>query len=45
MKKYTATLALSVEAEDEAGAKQAFKDKVGAADFDSDSIELEEVEE
>ncbi|MBA7705177.1 hypothetical protein ES703_114001 [subsurface metagenome] len=41
MLKYTATLTLSVEAEDEAGAKQAFKDKVGAADFDSDSIELE----
>jgi len=40
--KYKATLTLSVEAEDEAGAKQAFQDKVGAADFDSDSIELEE---
>jgi len=44
MKKYTATLTLSVEAEDEAGAKQAFKDKVGAADFDQDSIEVEEEE-
>ena len=40
--KFKASLILSVEAEDEAGAKQAFKDKVGAADFDSDSIEVEE---
>ena len=39
--KFTATLTLTVEAEDEAGAKQAFKDKVVAADFDQDSIELE----
>ncbi len=41
---YKATLVLSVEAEDEAGARQAFKDKVGATDFDSDSIEVEEEE-
>ncbi len=42
--KYSASLALSVEAEDEAGARQAFKDKIGASDFDSDSIEVEEEE-
>ncbi|MBA7533122.1 hypothetical protein ES705_25357 [subsurface metagenome] len=42
--KYTATLVLSVEAEDEAGAKQAFKDKVSAEDFDRDSIDVEEEE-
>ncbi|GAJ14889.1 unnamed protein product [marine sediment metagenome] len=39
---YKATLALSVEAEDEDGAKQAFVDQVGAADFDQSSIEVEE---
>ena len=42
--KFKASLTLSVEAEDEDGAKQAFKDKVGAADFDRDSIEVEEEE-
>ncbi len=42
--KYTATLVLSVEAEDEAGAKKAFQTKVVAADFDSDSIDVEEEE-
>jgi len=40
--KFTATLILSVEAEDEAGAKQAFQTQVSAADFDRDSIEVEE---
>jgi len=44
-KKYKATLALTVEAEDEDGARQALKDQVGAADFDQSQIELEEVEE
>ena len=42
--KYKATLTLSVEADDEDGAKQAFKDQVSAADFDRDSIEVEEEE-
>ncbi|MBA7615832.1 hypothetical protein ES703_23118 [subsurface metagenome] len=42
--KYKATLTLSVEAEDEAGARQAFQNKVGAADFDESSIEVEEEE-
>ena len=40
--KYTVSLSLSVEAEDEAGARQEFKNKIGASDFDSDSIEVEE---
>lgn len=40
--KYKASLTLSVEAEDEASAKQAFQDQVGAADFDQDSIKVEE---
>jgi len=39
---YKATLTLSVEAEDEDGAKQVFVDQVGAADFDQSSIEVEE---
>ena len=39
---YKATLSLSVEAEDEDGARQAFKDQVCAADFDQSSIEVEE---
>ncbi|GAI71981.1 unnamed protein product [marine sediment metagenome] len=39
---YKATLTLSVEAEDEDGAKQAFVDQVGAADFDQSSIAVEE---
>lgn len=43
--KYKASLTLSVEAEDEADAKQAFVDQVGAADFDRDSIKVEEEEE
>ena len=38
---YKATLTLSVEAEDEDGAKQAFVDQVGADDFDQSSIEVE----
>ena len=42
--KYTASLSLSVEAEDEDGAKQAFQTQVGAVDFDRDSIEVEEAE-
>lgn len=40
--KFTVSLSLSVEAEDEAGARQAFKDQIGADDFDSDSIAVEE---
>lgn len=43
--KYKASLTLTVEAEDEDGAKQAFQTQVGASDFDRDSIEVEEVEE
>jgi len=43
--KYKATLILSVEAEDEDGARQALKDQVGAADFDQSSIEVVEEEE
>ncbi|MBA7464985.1 hypothetical protein ES707_00146 [subsurface metagenome] len=43
--KFKATLTLSVEAEDEDGARQAFKDQVSAADFDQSSIEVEEAEE
>ena len=43
--KFKASLTLTVEAEDEDGAKQSFKDQVSAADFDQSSIELEEVEE
>jgi len=43
--KFKASLTLSVEAEDEDGAKQAFQDQVGAADFDQSGIELEEVAE
>jgi len=39
---YKATLTLSVEAEDEDGAKQAFVDQVGADDFDQGSIGVEE---
>ena len=41
---FKASLTLSVEAEDEAGAKQAFQTQVGASDFDRDSIEVEEEE-
>lgn len=43
--KFTASLTLSVEAEDEDGAKQAFLTQVGASDFDLNSIVVEEVEE
>ncbi|GAJ11482.1 unnamed protein product [marine sediment metagenome] len=43
--KYTATLILSVEAENEDGAKQAFQTQVSATDFDRDSIEMEEAAE
>lgn len=39
---YKATLTLSVEAEDEEAARQAFKDKVGADDFDQSQIGVEE---
>ncbi|GAH44581.1 unnamed protein product [marine sediment metagenome] len=42
--KFKASLALSVEAEDEDGAKQAFITQVSANDFDRDSIEVEEEE-
>ncbi len=42
--KYVASLTLSVEAEDEDGAKQAFQTQVGADDFDRDSIEVVEEE-
>ncbi|MBA7549684.1 hypothetical protein ES705_42176 [subsurface metagenome] len=43
--KYKATVTLSVEAEDEDGARQALKDQVSAADeFDQSSIEVEEEE-
>ncbi len=45
MQKYKATLTLSVEGDEEAVARQAFVDQVGAADFDQSGIELEEVEE
>ena len=45
MQKYKATLTLTVEAEDEDAARQAFLDQAGAADFDKSSIELEEVAE
>jgi len=38
---HKATLTLSVEAEDDDGARQAFVDQVGAADFDQSSIEVE----
>lgn len=40
--KFKATLTLTVEAEDEDGARQAFQNQVGATDFDQSSIELEE---
>ena len=43
--KFKASLTLSVEAEDEDGAKQAFQTQVSAADCDQSSIELVEVEE
>ncbi|MBA7623786.1 hypothetical protein ES703_31185 [subsurface metagenome] len=43
--KFKASLTLSVEAEDEDGAKQAFQTQVGANDFDRDSIVVEEEEE
>ncbi len=43
--KFKASLTLTVEAEDEDGAKQAFQDQVGAADFEQGSIEVEEVAE
>lgn len=43
--KFKATLTLTVEADDEAGAKLAFKSQVEAGDFDSDSIEVEKEEE
>ena len=43
--KYKASLTLTVEAEDEDGARQAFQTQVSAADFDQSSIEVEEVEE
>jgi len=42
--KFKASLTLSVEAEDEDGAKQAFQTQVGAADFDQSSIEVVEEE-
>jgi len=42
--KYKASLTLSVEAEDEDGAKQAFQTQVSAEDFDRGSIEVEEEE-
>ncbi|MBA7468796.1 hypothetical protein ES707_04050 [subsurface metagenome] len=42
--KFKASLTLSVEAEDEDGAKQAFQNQVIASDFDKDSIEVEEEE-
>jgi len=45
MKKFKASLTLSVEAEDEDGARQAFQNQVGADDFDRDSIAVEEEEE
>jgi len=40
--KFKASLTLTVEAEDEDGAKQAFQTQVSAADFDQSSIEVEE---
>lgn len=40
--KFKASLILSVEAEDEEGARQALVTQVSAADFDRDSIEVEE---
>ena len=43
--KYKATLTLTVEAEEEAVARQEFRSQVGAADFDQSQIELEEVGE
>jgi hypothetical protein len=39
---YKASLTLSVEADDEDGAKQAFQTQVSAEGFDRDSIEVEE---
>ncbi len=42
---YKASLTLTVEAEDEDGARQAFQSQVSAGDFDQSSIEVEEVEE
>ena len=42
--KFNASLTLSVEAEDEEGAKQAFKTQVSADEFDRDSIEAVEEE-
>ena len=41
MPKFKATLTLTVEAEDEAGAKLAFRSEVGNINFDTDSIEVE----
>ncbi|MBA7527640.1 hypothetical protein ES705_19816 [subsurface metagenome] len=43
--KFKASLNLTVEAEDEDGARQAFKDQVSADDFDQSGIEVEEVAE
>ena len=43
--KFKASLTLSVEADDEDGAKQAFQTQVEASDFDRDSIEVVEEEE
>ena len=43
--KFKASLTLTVEAEDEDGAKQAFQTQVAASDFDQSSIEVEEAEE
>ena len=40
--KYKVSLTLSVEAEDEDGARQEFQNQVGAADFDQSSIAVEE---
>lgn len=40
--KFKATLTLTVEAEDEAGARQAFQNQVSDTDFDQSSIEVEE---
>ena len=43
--KFKASLTLTVEAEDEDGARQAFQDQVSEVDFDQSGVQLEKVEE
>ncbi|MBA7668017.1 hypothetical protein ES703_76120 [subsurface metagenome] len=43
--KFKATLNLTVEAEDEDGARKEFQYQIGAADFDQSGIEVVEIAE